>query len=529
MKQAATRAAANYQFSDKLLIIFLYALTYGALFLLSDKIAGLAGFSLWFPAAGIRFALIFVFGWRFGLLAAVAEIFAQGVLGEWVSWNKDPLFIVAGIGGPPILYAIVVWLLSRFELTQSTFSKFPHVIWFLLAAILAPAITAPLSAGIQILGGRMPVSLFQDAALSFWVGDMIGLMMVAPPFMLGLVSLQSRSTKLFQNVISLTFMMEFFAALIFIWLTFQYAYGTLPSLRWIPLAVPVIGISLRYGFAGAGLIVLCLNIMVLGAASELGPDARVELQVFLALLSLTGLLLGGLVSAKAEAKAQLADQFKTIAHLDRMNTMGELATHIIHELAQPISTTSMYASGAVRMLEAGKLDKGGLLNVMALTAAETTRMQELIRRMKAFAKNGELVREVTTAQAVIEGIKPMIDMAAKQAKVKVSYDLLDEELSLIVDSIQVQQVILNLVRNSIEAMEASKQKELIIKVSCIEERNICISVTDTGPGMSAGLRPGETTKANGMGVGLQVVSTVVDAHGGKLDIDRNTTVITLKM
>ena len=143
MTQETVGLTVKYQFSEKLLITFFYALTYAALFLLSDKIAGLAGFSLWFPAAGVRFALIFVFGWRFGLLAAVAEILAQGVLGEWVSWNKDPLFIVAGIGAPPILYAVVVWLLSRYDLTQPTFSKFPHVIWFLIAAILAPAITAP--------------------------------------------------------------------------------------------------------------------------------------------------------------------------------------------------------------------------------------------------------------------------------------------------------------------------------------------------------------------------------------------------
>lgn len=510
-------------------MILFYGLVYIGLFLLSDKIAGLAGFSLWFPAAGVRFALIFVFGWRFGLLAAAVEVLAQGVLGEWVHWNSDPLFIVAGIGAPPIIYAAVVWLLERLDLTQSTFNKFSHVIWFSIAAILAPAITAPVSTGLQILGGRMPTEMFQDATLSFWVGDMIGLMMVAPVCMLTLGTIKNRDSRLFQNVLNLTFLVEFFVALIFIWLTFQYAQGTLPSLRWAPLAIPVIGVSLRYGFAGAGLTVLSLNIMVLGTASELGPDARVELQVFLALLSLTGLLLGGLVSAKAEAKAQLASQFKTIAHLDRMNTMGELATHIVHELAQPISTTSMYARGAVRRLEAGTLERDDLLNVLTVTAAETERMQELIRRMKAFAKNGELIREETTAEAIIEGIQHMIDMAAKQTKVSVSYDLPKEKLSLIVDSIQIQQAVLNLARNSIQAMESCKRRELTISVNLTEERNVCISVIDTGPGKLESLVRGTTTKAEGMGIGLRIVDAIIDAHNGRLQIGDNTASLILKM
>ena len=263
--------------------------------------------------------------------------------------------------------------------------------------------------------------------------------------------------------------------------------------------------------------------MVLG--DSLGTWAgcnRVELQVFLALLSLTGLLLGGLVSAKAEAKAQLADQFKTIAHLDRMNTMGELATHIIHELAQPISTTSMYASGAVRMLEAGKLDKEELLNVMQLTASETVRVQELIRRMKTFAKNGQLVREETTAQAIVEGIKHMIDMAAKQAKVKVTYNFPKEPLPLIVDSIQIQQAVLNLARNSIEAMELSDLKELMVSTTLTEDGSVCISITDTGPGMPENLPISATTKQDGMGVGLKVVSAIVEAHDAQATFQRNS-------
>ncbi|MBV1900760.1 MAG: GHKL domain-containing protein, partial [Kordiimonadaceae bacterium] len=272
-----------------------------------------------------------------------------------------------------------------------------------------------------------------------------------------------------------------------------------------------------------------LNIMVLGIAVELRSDARFELQIFLALLSLMGLLLGGLVTARARAKKQLANQFKTIAHLDRMNTMGELATHIIHELAQPINTTSLYASGAIRMLEAGKLDQEELLNVLSLTAVETTRMQELIRRMKAFAKNGELVREETTAQAIIEGVGHMIDMAAKQAHVSVSYCLPKEKLPLTVDNIQIQQAVLNLVRNSIEAMETGERKELTIRASRIDDRNICISITDTGPGMPNDLVLGTTTKPGGMGVGLRIVDAIVNAHFGTLHINQNTISLILKI
>ncbi|MBV1901670.1 MAG: MASE1 domain-containing protein, partial [Kordiimonadaceae bacterium] len=262
MDTAIGAKTLDHPFWETLLLAGLYGLAYMGLFLLSDKIIGLAGFSLWFPAAGIRFALIFVYGWRFGLLAASVEILAQGLLGEWTSWHYDPVFIVAGIGAPPLIYAAVIWVLNRYQLTHAAFSKFSHVIWICIAVVLAPALTAPVSTGLQVYGHRMAAGAFQEATLSFWVGDMVGLLMIAPIAMLSIAAFREKTTKFFKNVQNFVFLLEYAAALLFIWMTFQYTQGTLPSLRWLPLVLPMLAISLRFGFAGAGLIILSLNIMV---------------------------------------------------------------------------------------------------------------------------------------------------------------------------------------------------------------------------------------------------------------------------
>ena len=371
----------------------LYAVAYALLLEFSSYMHGLAGFSLWFPAAGIRFALIFVFGWRFGFIAAVAEIWVQGLLGEWALWGYQPHFIIAGIAAPPLLYAAIIGFLQKHRLTDGGFLDFSHVLWFCVAAVAAPSITAPVSAYMQIEGGRLASEAFQPAVLSFWIGDMIGLFMLAPISMILLSLIAARKQPPFENLKIVTFAVEFTLAVIFIWLAAQYAESTALSLRWLPFLIPVIAISLRYGFVGAALIVLALNVVIVGKAIELQGYARVDLQAFLAAVSFVGLLVGGLMTAKRRSKEALAQQFKTLAHLDRMNTMGEMAAHIIHELAQPIHATSLYAQGAVKMLEQGELDREGLLDAINMTASETSRTQELIRRMKAFARKGELALE----------------------------------------------------------------------------------------------------------------------------------------
>jgi len=117
---------------------------------------GFGNYSLWFPAAGFRLALIFILGWRYGLLIALAEITAQGFIGDWATWEYNPLYIFFGSGSPSFVCTFVVFIVERFRLSTPHLENFSQFIWFVLILVLTPLLAAPVAAGIKVLD-RMSV------------------------------------------------------------------------------------------------------------------------------------------------------------------------------------------------------------------------------------------------------------------------------------------------------------------------------------------------------------------------------------
>jgi len=520
-----------YRGHSLLFILFAFTLhmvAYSSFFGLSFVMDGFGNYSLWFPAAGFRFALIFILGWRYGLLIALAEIAAQGIIGDWATWDYHPLYIFFGSGSPSFICALVIWALERFKLTSPKLENFSQLIWFVAALVITPLLAAPVAAGIKVMGGRVPLADLPNSIMSYWIGDMIGMLMFAPIVLFGYRAYLRRSWRELQPLVRPAFMMEYLAAVIFIWLTVQYAGAGPLSLSWIPFFIPVVGISLRHGLPAASLIVLALNIMVVGLGSEISVTQLFIHQGFLALISALGLVLGGITSVRTRENAQMLRQYQMLTQIDRRNTMSEMSAEIIHEITQPLSATSLYAGAAVQMLEQGMLDKESLLETMNRMANETARTLELVRRMQIFARKGELNREESTTQDIIQAISHMIDLSAKKGNVTVGYDLPENPLPLTVDVIQVQQAILNLTRNSIEAMESCEIRELTISARQEQDGFIHISVHDTGPGMPESLEPYTSTKATGMGIGLKVVEAIMLAHEGRIERGKNTTSLIFK-
>ncbi|MBL4830863.1 MAG: GHKL domain-containing protein [Aliivibrio sp.] len=290
------------------------------------------------------------------------------------------------------------------------------------------------------------------------------------------------------------------------------------SFLWLLLAFPVIWISLRHGFVWAAVSVFSINILALLIALDMAAQARVDLQLFLALVSLLGLLLGGLITSRRRAKTTVKNQHKTIAQLDRMKSMGDMAAKVYHEIGQPLSTLNMITQGAIDQLEKGELDAEGLKRIMKLSQRENTRLSNLVSSMKAFAKDGKLVRSDTSVQEIIGTIKSLTDLTAEMASMTVTYDIPKGPLPLNVDKTLIGQAIFNLVKNSIEAMENSKVKQVTISAGLNDNGHTYISVTDTGPGFPDDFALGQTTKPDGMGLGLQIVNDIMDSHGGVVEL-----------
>ena len=212
----------------------------------------------------------------------------------------------------------------------------------------------------------------------------------------------------------------------------------------------------------------------------------------------------------------------------RLATMGEMAAAIAHEINQPLAAIATYASAAERLLNAGPENTGDVKGALASVKAQAHRAGEIIRKLRSFVKPEVASLEVKDLQSVIEDIRSLAELDARANNIQLSIDVANNLPEIIVDGVQIQQVILNLLRNGIDAMldcdPDDRQLELHGYISSPDE--VRVDVIDRGHGISQSVRdslfnPFFTTKTSGMGMGLAISQTIVKSHGGKLGFEDN--------
>ncbi len=209
-----------------------------------------------------------------------------------------------------------------------------------------------------------------------------------------------------------------------------------------------------------------------------------------------------------------------LVHASRLRSMGQMAAALAHELNQPLTATANYVRGALRLLDAAQPDLGRVRQAMKLASEQTLRSGEIIRRLRAFVARGEVVRSPAVVSQLIEEASALALVGAKQHGIKVLISIAADLPMVVVDRVQVQQVLLNLIRNAVEAMEQSTIRQLSVTASP-QDASVLVSVADTGDGVPPEIaaklfQPFITSKQDGMGVGLSLCRTIVEAHGGKL-------------
>lgn len=233
------------------------------------------------------------------------------------------------------------------------------------------------------------------------------------------------------------------------------------------------------------------------------------------------------LTERQKTEARLQELQAELVHISRLTAMGEMASTLAHELNQPLSAISNYLKGARRVL-AGPADCSQTLVAEALDKAseQSLRAGQIISRLRNFVARGESERKVESLSKLLEEASALALVGAKDQGVKVRFDLDTGHDLVLADKIQVQQVVLNLIRNAIEAMSETKSRQLVISSVPDGDRMVRVSVSDTGTGLSPEIlpqlfQPFVTTKKHGMGVGLSISKTIVEAHGGQLWAEPN--------
>ena len=209
-----------------------------------------------------------------------------------------------------------------------------------------------------------------------------------------------------------------------------------------------------------------------------------------------------------------------LVHVSRLTAMGEMASSLAHELNQPLSAITSYLRGASTLLKSDQIDKVRIREALDRSADQALRAGDVIKRLREFVAKGETEHTIEDPATLLEEAAALALVGAKEQGVRVSLRCERNLPDVVVDKIQIQQVALNLIRNAIEAMETANRRELTIGVSQ-HDRFAFFFVADTGTGIATEIaeqlfQPFVTSKANGMGVGLSICRTIIEAHGGRI-------------
>jgi two-component system sensor kinase FixL len=233
------------------------------------------------------------------------------------------------------------------------------------------------------------------------------------------------------------------------------------------------------------------------------------------------------LSRQRSAENEARQHREHLAHVDRLNMLGEMATGIAHEINQPLTAISLFAQAGRRMLNADNPDR--LPELFEKLSTQALRAGAVIERMQTMARQRESAKEVVDCNALVEEAAKLAEAEARIRDMTIEVVTEIELPSVVVDTVQIQQVALNLLRNGMEAMrsvDCCHGDTITLRTRLRDDGDIEVAVVDSGCGVSETAErkiftPFSTTKETGMGMGLTISRSIITSHGGQLDFHNN--------
>ena len=479
-----------------------------------DPVAAFA-ITPWNPPPGVSLAFLLRRGIRQGGWLFVAALAAEFT----VRGAPAPLLVlVAASLLLAVSYTAVTALLTRVPSFDADLASLRDATTFVVIAALACAGIGLAFVSLFAGSGLLPAGEFWSSVMQFWIGDLIGIVVTTPVL---LVVTRKRNRPPLR--ITVEGVAQLLAIAIALWIVFGSGLPDAPTLFYV-LFLPIIWIAMRHGLEGAVLGTLAIQLGLIAAIVVTGQERGtvLEFQFLMLAIAVTALLLGAAVSERRAIERTLREKQATLDRSLRLAAASELASALAHELNQPLSAITAYLRACQLMLAQSGSGASELGATMDKVIAEAGRAGSVVRRLRDFFRSGAAQME-TIAPGVLIGEA----CAAVRERASRHHVVLEQSArnlpDVLVDRLQIEAVLANLLGNAIDALKRWPG-ERAVRVEASPDATpgfVRIAVADNGPGVDPDIAqslfdPFVTTKPSGMGLGLAISRSIVDAHAGRL-------------
>lgn len=475
------------------------------------------GITLWSPSAGLSLLLLMAWGSIFAPFLFAASLITDFAVYSgprgWFAPIATSFVLMVGL-------SLLAQVLKRgLHSGQPRLAQVGTLLAVVPSGTLIVAVTYCM---VLYATNQLSSWSFLLAVRNFWIGDTLGIITLVPaaPAALSLLASWRRPIPRRQIVDAVAFVTAGTAAL---WIIFGVRMADEYQFFYL-LFLPIIWIAVRQGYAGVATALLLTHVALVSTATVLGYAAYdfIAFQMLMLVLSATGLLLGAAVTEGRRSEERFRTQQADLARAARQALVGATGTALAHEISQPLSSATNYLHAASRMLRTRKDADHAAIEALGRAQMEAQRARETLERVRDYVSSGRLETTSVDLEVLMTNLVTLTSSDGSSRDVDVRISSTRHLPTIRGDIIQLEQLFLNLISNAIDAACQTEEPRGCVSVHIAQHHDrIAISVEDNGPGIAPEIadrlfEPFETTKPQGMGLGLTLVRQIVEAHGGEL-------------